>query len=96
MRSARVIVRSVSSGVVRVLWPVIVGGSFAKAGSTGNVARRQRKSAENIKILVFIWSLSGSLYRVARMPREDTFEHAGSGFFAMARHGFFSNIVRGF
>ena len=31
------------------------GGWFcAKAGLTGNVARRQRKSAENIKILVFI------------------------------------------
>ncbi len=32
------------------------GGWFgcAKAGLTGNVARKQRKSAENIKILVFI------------------------------------------
>jgi hypothetical protein len=43
------------------------GGWFgcAKAGLTGNVARKQRKSAKNITILVFILALSGDLHRVA-------------------------------
>ena len=71
-------------------------GGAAIAGVTRSAARKSRKEVRNIIDLVFIWSFSGGLCRVARMPREDTFEHAVSGFFAMARHGFITDILRAF
>ena len=55
-------------------------GGSAKAGLTGNVARRQRREDKNKKIFVFIQALHGCGYRFFGISHGDKVYHGLDGF----------------